>query len=209
MKILSFIFTLAISSTCMGQKNEYLVKVNGDTIWGSIQLKSNIFKVTGKDTEELISAGEVNKIKSKKYKGNTVVQCRLELYSDDYYALEFSYVKLIHADTVMILNKIYSTPKIDLYFGTDEIKTPFYFYKTPSDPFPVQLVVRYHLDGGLNNYYSNRGRYAGDKSKVLILEDKGFVNQLRFIMDDCKDIPESTWELLAYRDYSLKQLLKK
>ena len=110
---------------------------------------------------------------------------------------------------MMILDEIYSTPKINLYFGKNTFKTHFYFYKTPSDSFPVQLVIRYYLQGGLANYDNDKARYRGDRSKLNIVEDKGYVNQLHAIMSECKKIPETMWELLSYRDYSLKQLIKK
>jgi hypothetical protein len=108
----------------------------------------------------------------------------------------------------MILKEIYATPKMNLYYATGSDKTPFYFYKTPSDPKAVQLVVRYYLQGGLDNYDNDRAKYSGNKSKVQIGEDKGYINQLHAIMGDCKKIPESMWELLAYRDYSLKRVIK-
>ena len=73
----------------------------------------------------------------------------------------------------------------------------------------MQLVIRYYLKGGLANYDNDRSRYRGDKSKLMIEEDKGYVNQLRAIMGDCKKIPETMWELLSYRDYSLKNVIKK
>jgi hypothetical protein len=208
MKILFFVAAFFFLHHCMGQKNDYLVKVNGDTLWGSFQLKNKSFEITGTNSGK-INAAEIKKIQSNKYKGNTVVECRLELYSDNYNVLETSGTKNSYVDTVMILEEILSTPKMDLYFGKSNDRTPFYFYKTPADSFPIQLIVRYHLDGGMGNYDKDPGRYGGEKSKVTIVEEKGFVNQLHAIMGDCGKIPEAMWELLAYRDYSLKQLIKK
>ena len=96
-----------------------------------------------------------------------------------------------------------------MYYVQNNFKLPFYFYKTPTDPKPIQLVIRYYLAGGLANYDNDRARYRGDKSRVTLVEDKGYVNQLHAIMGDCKKIPETMWELLSYRDYSLKKVIKK
>ncbi len=208
MKILLLITALCFFLTGFSQENDYLVKNNGDTIWGSISLKNKTFYVVGANTLE-VNADEVIKIKSVKYKGGTVVHCKLLLYADNLDDLELDWIKKGVTDTVMILDEIFSTPKINLYFGLDNFKTQFYFYKTPSDPFPIQLVIRYYLQGGLANYTWDRAKYRGDKSKVNIVEDKGYVNQLYAIMSDCKKIPETMWESLSYRDYSLKQLIKK
>lgn len=208
MKILIIIITCCFSLIGFSQKNDYLVKINGDTIRGEINLKNKVFYVGSPNSVE-INADEVKKIKSDKYKGNTVVHCKLELYSDNVNDLELDFIQKGVTDTVMILDEIYSTPKINLYFGKNTFKTHFYFYKTPSDSFPVQLVIRYYLQGGLANYDNDKARYRGDRSKLNIVEDKGYVNQLHAIMSGCKKIPETMWELLSYRDYSLKQLIKK
>lgn len=208
MKFLLFIVAICSSLSGFSQKNNYLVKINGDTIWGNISLINKIFYVIGVNAVE-VNADEVRKIKSDKYKGSTVVHCSLQLYSDNLDELELDWIRRGVIDTVMILDEIFSTPKISLYFGISNFKTQFYFYKTPSDPFPVQLVVRYYLQGGLANFAKDPIRYAGEKAKVNLVEDKGYVNQLQAIMGDCKKIPETMWEILTYRDYSLKQLIKK
>ena len=209
MKLLFVFASLLISLTGLCQKAEYLVKNNGDTVWGEIKLKNKIFYVSGGVSVSEIKAAEVSKVKSKSYRGNTVVLCNLLTYSDNLSDLNIDFINKGSIDTVLILDEIYATPKINLYYATDKMKTPFYFYKTPSDPKPLQLVVRYFLQGGLDNYNNDRARYSGVRSKVQIAEDKGYVNQMYAIMGDCKKIPASMWELLAYRDYSLKQLIKK
>jgi len=208
MKLL-FAFTLFfISITAMSQKEDYLVKNNGDTVWGDIRLKNKAFYVTG-TSASVIKADDVSRVKSSNYKGNVVVWINLLTYSDNLSDLEIDFINKGSIDTVLILEEIYTTPKINLYYGTSSDKTPFYFYKTPSDPRPVQLVIRYYLQGGLANYLDDRARYRGDKSRVQIAEDKGYVNQLRAIMGDCKKINEPMWELLSYRNYSFKQIIKK
>jgi len=208
MKPLFIICLILMSVTAFSQNGDYLIKNNGDTIWGDIKLNNKIFYVKSASPLE-IDANDVRKVKSNNYKGSVVLRCNLLLYADNLADLELDYIKKGVIDTVMILNEIYATPKINLYYAVNNFKLPFYFYKTPSDPRPVQLVIRYFLQGGLANYDDNRARYRGVKSWVSIAEDKGYVNQLHAIMVDCKKIPESMWELLSYRDYSLKQIIKK
>lgn len=185
-----------------------MVKNNGDTVWGNINLKHNVFYVTGRNQAE-IYATDVTTIRSDDYKGNTVVRCNLQLYADNLADLELDYIIKGITDTVLILDEIYASPKINLYFVRNNFSLPFYFYKTPTDNKPVQLVIRYYLQGGLANYRNDPRRYRGENSRVNIVEDKGYVNQLFAIMGACKKIPEPMWELLTYRDYSLIQLIKK
>ena len=208
MKILFVLAGVCIGLHGFCQKGDYLIKNNGDTIWGDITLKNKYFYVNGTTTTG-IKAEDIAKIKSRNFKGSAVVRCSLQTYADNLADLEIDYIQKGVTDTVLVLDEIYSTPKINLYHGTNNFKSQFYFYKTPTDPKPVQLVIRYYLQGGLDNYNNDRARYRGDKSKVTIMEDKGYVNQLRAIMNDCKKIPEPMWELLSYRDYSLKKVIKK
>ena len=210
MRFLFLIAVVFVSLSVLGQNRDYLIKTNGDTLKGSIQLIGKIFYVSNPvSVKTAVNADEVKKIKSVNYRGSTVVHCALQVYTDNLDELELDWIKREVTDTVMILEEIISTPKINLYFGQSNIKTHFYFYKIPSDPFPVQLVVRYFLQGGLDNYTNDRAKYRGDKSKVNIVEDKGYVNQLHAIMGDCDKIPETMWEILNYRDYSLKKLIKR
>ena len=208
MKTLLVLGAMLISFYGISQKKDHLVKATGDTVWGSFQLKNQVFYTSGTDPVQ-VNASEVTKIKSEYLRGNTVVPCRLLLYTDDLDSYEIDYMKKGYVDTIMVLDEIMTTPKINLYYTVSSFKTPFYFYKTPADSLPVQLVIRYFLQGGLDNYTNDRPRYMGDRSKLNIVEDKGYVNQLHAIMGDCKKIPESMWELLSYRDYSFKQLIKK
>jgi hypothetical protein len=208
MKLLFFLASFCISLIGFSQKGDYLVKTNGDTVWGSIKLNRQVFYVNGTSSIEIL-ADDVAKIKSVNYKGNTVVHCNLLLYTENLAELDIDYIKKGNIDTVLILDEIYATPKINLYYVVNDFKLPFYFYKTPTDPKPVQLVIRYFLQGGLDNYERDRARYRGDRSRVQLAEDKGYVNQLRAIMGNCNKIPEPMWEMLSYRDYSLKKVIKK
>jgi hypothetical protein len=208
MKLIFSFLLLFVSGAGFCQQKNYLIKNNGDTIWGNITLKNKTFFVTGESTLE-IEADDVSSIKSSSYKGHIVFSGNLSIYSDNLYYIELDYINKSFTDTVLILEELFITPKINLYYAVNNFKVPFYFYKTPSDPRPIQLVVYYHLEGGVGNSIRNPGVYQVNRGKTVIIEDKGYVNQLHFIMGDCKKIPQTMWELLSYRSYSLKQIIKK
>jgi hypothetical protein len=205
---LHFLF-LFLSLHCFSQQKDYLVKINGDSVFGKIRLKNKIFSVTTGESSQTIKSNEVKLVSCNNYKGTIVVNCNLQLYNDDLSELEMGWADVKASDTVMILQEVYNTPKINLYLGTDDFKRQYYFYKTPLDSFPVQLVVRYHLGGGLTAYAAHPEENRGERAKVHLEEDKGYVNQLMMIMGDCGKIPEGMWEILTYREYSLKQLIKR
>jgi hypothetical protein len=210
MRILIVVFAiLLIYFDCLGQSKNYVITATGDSLYGKIKLKNGIFTIISSSGKQEINADNIRKVYSDNFKGTAVVHCILQLYTDNISELELGFMPLKQKDTVMVLKEIYTTDKINLYFGTDDLKSQYYFYKTPADPSPVQLVVRYYLDGGLGSYSSNRAAYRGEKSRIHIEVDKGYVNQLKNIMGDCEMISEATWELLDYRDYSLKNLIKK
>ncbi len=203
------VVALLISFNGLAQSKNYIITSKGDSLYGKIKLKNGIFTITNLSGIQQINADNVRNIYSDNFKGNTVLHCILQLYTDNISELELGFVPLKQRDTVMVLKEIYTTDKMNLYFGTDDLRTQYYFYKRPADPLPVQLVVRYYLDGGLNSYSRNIAAYRGEKSRIHIEVDKGYVNQLKNIMSDCEMISEATWELLDYRDYSLKNLIKK
>lgn len=208
MKLLLSLIVLIASQPGICQKKDYLIKNQGDTIWGDITLKNKMFYVSG-SSQTILKAADVSFISSVSYRGNIVFTGTLLTYTDNIADLELNYFKKGSVDTVLILSEEYITPKINLYYGTDDYKSPFYFYKTPSDPKPVQLVVRYYLDGGLTNYANNPSRYRGDKVRLHIVEQKGYINQLYAIMGGYKKIPQTMWDGLSYRNYSLKQVIKR
>ncbi len=203
---LAFIF---IYCNVFAQKKEFLVTNAGDTVFGTITLTGKNFMVGNSTDKKLFSADDVQQVHAVAFKGTIVVPCHLHLYSDNVVEMQLGATPIKELDTVMVLKEIYSTPKMNLYLGTDNLKTQYYFYKTPGDEKPVQLVVRYHLDGGAGAYSYNTPLYRGERSKMHIEEDKGYVNQLRFIMKDCTAISEGTWDVLQYRGYSLKNLIRK
>ena len=153
---------------------------------------------------------DVKKVYAEKMRFHTVVPCKLHLYIDNLTELELyeGYANM-DIDTVMILDEVYSTPKMNLYWGVDNLRRQYYFYKTPADPLPVQLFINYFLSGGesLIGKVAATDNYFGGSRHIEI--QKGYVNQLRSIMGDCKKISEGEWEILDYRIYSFKSVIKK
>ena len=199
-------FALA-SAFC--QKNEWLVKQNGDTLYGQIEMLNKEFVVTGPAASNtIVKAADVKRIHSPHFNGEIVLPCILHIYADDLeLLLKYEYISG-DRDTVLVLDEVYSSPKMNLYFSKDVFKMQYYFYKTPQDPVPVQLYINYALGGGAQANF-DKAYVKGQESIVHLEVQKGFVNQLKLIMGDCKNISETYWEQLDYRLYSLKGLLNK
>lgn len=209
MKFSFLVCTLLFSVTAVSQKTDYLITANGDTITAQrIAIKSNSVIINNDGKTTVINIDNVRKINSS---GNeqTLLHCILQVYTDDIMSLQIDATKPPSLDTTILLSEIYSTPKMNLYTAKDNMKSVYYFYKTPSDSVPVQLVVRYHLSGGFSSYGDNPGANRGDRSRVHVEEMKGYVNQLRTVMANCNKIPDGMWDVLSYRDFSFKQLIKR
>src|SRR5258705_9316779 len=104
MKILFMLAAVCISLSGFSQKRDYLIKNNGDTIWGDITLKNKVFYVKGTSATG-IQAEDIAKIKSRNFKGNTVVHCNLQTYTDDLTDLEIDFMQKGSTDTVLILDE--------------------------------------------------------------------------------------------------------
>jgi len=209
MKATVLFVSLFVFNFIFAQDKEFIVLRNGDTVVGkNIRISQNKFQVEkpgGLITTYPVS--QISKVYSQYINNHIVVPCKLRLYKDDLLDLDFYSNPNRDIDTVMILDEIYTTPKMNLYWGLDNLKIQYYFYKTPSDSLPIQLYFSYVLAGGLTA--SAEKGLTGEDSKVHLEPQKGFVNQLRFIMGDCKKISDGEWEILDYRSYSLKSVIKK
>jgi hypothetical protein len=209
LKIFLPILILLISFTAEGQQNDYLVRYNGDTLFGQIELHQKRFVVTPPSGPTIeLTAGEVKNIHSHNFKGSVVVPCILHIYEDNLLELELSHFESSDIDTVMVINEVYSTPKMNLYWGMDNNKKQYYFYKIPSDSLPIQLYVNYSLSGdAIGKGITTMQHGSGGVTHIEV--QKGYVNQLRLIMGDCLKITEGDWEILDYRIYSLKAVIRK
>lgn len=194
--------------SAFSQNKDYLVKHNGDTLVGLVELINKTFRVTGSTGKVTqLNAADIKKVHSINFKYNTVVPCKLHTYTEELTELHSYHFVSHEIDTVLVLDEVYQTPKMNLYWGKDNFKRQYYFYKTPSDPLPVQLFINYALGGGQTAKFEKIDVW-GQEAIVHVEVQKGYVNQLRFIMGDCKNISEEEWDLLDYRIYSLKALIK-
>lgn len=208
MKNMLLVCCLCISVCSFAQKEEYLIKISGDTLFGK-DFKLNKKTFSYKDlsgTKKEIAATDIRNIRSSDYKGSVVFSGILHRYTDDLTVLQKDFDAAAQSDTAMILTEEYLGPKMNLYQGKDTWGSLYYFYQQPSDPMPVQLVVRYMLGGGVGSAGIERRRTETD---THINEMKGYANQLRAIMGDCSKFNESTWESMTYRIYSIKWVIKK
>ena len=209
MKIICCLLLILASFTAVCQEKAYLIKQSGDTLYGDIQLKNKQFIVSGANLSSVtLPATDVKKIHSSNFKGEYVLPCQLHIYADDLeILLKYEYISG-DRDTVLVLDEVYSTPKMNLYWCKDVSKMQYYFYKTPTDPLPIQLYINYALGGGAQANF-DKAYVKGQESIVHLEVQKGFVNQLRLVMGDCKKISNTNWEQLDYRIYSLKALINK
>ena len=208
MKLSPVLMFLAFAISASGQEKDYLIKHQGDTLFGKIHLQNGQFIVDNKSTGPIsIAVSEVRMVFSENIKGHVVVYGKLHLYTDDISELQLYNYDVKDRDTLMILNEVYSSPKMNLYWGVDNFKRQYYFYKTPTDPLPIQLYINYTLAGGMTAA-AEKG-LIGDNARIHVQVQKGFANQLRLIMGDCKKITDGDWDLLDYREYSLRSVIKK
>jgi hypothetical protein len=209
MKTAFLIISILLANSSFAQKNDYLVKHNGDTLIGKIELRNKIFELTSSSGEiTRWNATDIKKVHSEEIRFNTVVPCVLHTYVDMLTELQyFSYANR-DIDTVMILNEVYTTPKMNLYWGVDNFRQQYYFYKTPADSLPIQLYINYSLGNGLAGNVGDQVQKGNYGSSHIVVQ-KGYVNQLRLIMGDCKKISDEEWNMLDYRVYSLKAVIKR
>ena len=209
MKVIFLLVLTFASITAVCQKNEWLVKQNGDTLYGEIELKNLEFNIQGPaGGNSVISAAEVKTIHSPNFKGQLVLPCKLHIYADDLeLLLKYQYISG-DRDTVLVLDEVYSSPKMNLYSCKDVFRMQYYFYNTPENALPVQLYINYALGGGAQANF-DKAYVKGQEAVVHLEVQKGYVNQLKLIMGDCKKISETYWEQLDYRLYSLRALIKK
>jgi len=208
MKKLLVVLVLAAGFSAYAQKQDFLVKFSGDTVYGSIRFREDRFLVeNGPGKSDVYSAHEIQQVWSKSVRNNIVVPCNLHYYSDNIQDMQVKNYRTSDRDTVMILEEIYSTPKMNLYWGTDIYGSQYYFYKTPGDRLPVQLFVKYYLSS--DNGETLTLMMSTATAALHMVVQKGYVNQLRLIMDGCGKISAADWDTLDYRGYSLKSLVRK
>jgi len=208
MKKLLCLFAVVAGISAQAQNQDFLVKFSGDTVFGNIRFREDRFMVqNGPGKPDEYSVHEIQQVWSKSVRNNIVVPCNLHYYSDNIQDMQVKNYRTSDRDTVMILEEIYNTPKMNLYWGTDIYGSQYYFYKTPADRLPVQLFVKYYLSS--DNGETLTLMMSTATAALHMVVQKGYVNQLRLIMGGCSKISTADWESLDYRGYSLKSLVRK
>jgi hypothetical protein len=208
MKYLLFFLSL-IALQARAQKSDLIVTATGDSLFGKVRITgSSIYIQNAGGIEQSVEPSTVQVVRYANNKEKLVHRGRLYTYSDNLWDLEKNFYPKGAIDTVLLLTSIYETPKMSLYEAKDKMNSTYYFYKMPTDPAPVQLVVHYYLSE--SNSSSVRGfRMSGDpQSQVIMVTERGFANQLRTIMQGCTRIDPTAWDVLDYRVYSLKYVIR-
>lgn len=185
------------------QKKDGLVMNNGDTVFCNYAIKGNFISVKPPGSESrLIDTREVQSV----FNGNdnrTVLFLKLETFSDNPDEIFDPLSKnRSEYDTTLLLSEVYSTAKIKLYSAYDKRKVAYYFVKKTLESKPVQLLIRYTV------YYARVGELIPWGSPNLTIH-RIYIDQLKGIMADCPGLTAGDFEVVDYRDYSLKKIIKK
>jgi hypothetical protein len=208
MHISSFKAILAICfgvifQNAVAQNAEGLVMNNGDTVFCEYILKGNFISVKNAGSAaRLVDTREVQSVFSNNNK-YTVLFLKLETFSDNPDEI-FDPVSKNRSeyDTTLLLSELYSTPKLKLYSATDKRRVKYYFVKKPQDNQPAQLLIRYSV------YYAKIGEVITWGSPNLTIQ-RIYIDQLKGLMADCTRLTAGDFDVVDYRDYSLKKIIKK
>jgi hypothetical protein len=200
--ILAICFS-GIFQNAVAQKGEGLVMNNGDTVFCEYALKGNFISVKNAGSvTRLVDAREVQSVFSKNDK-QTVLFLKLETFSDNPDEIFDPLAKnRSEYDTTLLLSEVYSSPKIILYSANDKRRVQYYFVKKPQENKPVQLLIRYAV------YYARVGELVTWGSPNLTIQ-RIYIDQLKGLMADCTRLTAGDFEVVDYRDYSLKKIIKK
>jgi hypothetical protein len=200
--IVAVCFSLLLQNAA-AQKAEGIVMNSGDTVFCDYTLKGNFFSVKQAgsvtrlvDTKEVQSAFNNND-------NRTVLFLKLETFSDNPDEI-FDPVSKNRSeyDTTLLLTELYSTPKMKLYTAIDNRRVQYYFVKKPQDSRPAQLLIRYTV------YYARMGEVMTWGSPNLTIQ-RIYIDQLKGLMADCPRLTAGDFEVVDYRNYSLKKIIKK
>jgi len=208
MKYLLFsILLLAIQPVVFSQTKDFLIKNNEDTVNGKVSFHHRSFTI--EDTagrQQLYNAADIKQVSGSGKKAGFVYAGKLIQYTSNLLDLQKMSFRDEETDTVMFLTQIYETPRIKLYQGFDNFHRIYFFYSTLATITPVQLVVKYALNGGV---YSHSERMPFKRNPgAEVVQQKGYANQLRMALGDCDRVPNDMWESLEYTYPSLRTLLK-
>jgi hypothetical protein len=203
MKIIIAAFFLLASLPALAQSNEYIVKNNGDTIRGHVEIFAKEIKVskTATDVVTFNSEDVWKVVKNKSVK--TVLRVVLYGYTDNIEAVQSpSYSDPVY-DTTILLTAIITGEKLNLYSAKDVRRVEYFFVQRERDSIPVQLL--YSVGGHMPEKASWGQNYA---FVSYISRYKVFTRQLREMIDDCDYFTEADFDMLDYLESSLKKFVR-
>ncbi len=157
--------------------------------------------------DSVYAPDDIAYIKTGRYKG-TVLHCSLAIYSDNIDVVQkWNFNGEFKRDTVLVLYEIFSTPKMKLFEVADKDRSVYYFIKKPTDSLPVQMIVRYTIVGYPDPFV--RKVAIAPTDFISIAQQRLYIDQLRVIMADCPKIKTEDFEMLDYRSYSFKKIIKR
>ena len=199
-----FLFAiLFLPSVCFSQSKEYIILKNTeDTLYGDVSYSHNFFKITRAAGGEVkYHSKEVAEVRSDRYKGN-VIYYPLYQYNENFDDLSRDNFSSESYDTTLVLKDVYLTKRMNLYYTTDDYKTPYYFIQKNNDSTPTQLRILYRMNHGQTGE-----PFRHEVSRTWMVQHKIFIGQLKILMSDCY-IDPAYWDALEYRSYSLKKIIK-
>ena len=198
--------------SCLGFLHSFsqdlLITHKGDTLIGDVKFRGKSISITRQGKPDTVyAADDIEYIDAGGLRIGTVVHCKLFMYSDNIDVVQkWNYDGTANLrDTVLILYEIFKTPKMKLFEVADKERSTYYFIKKPTDSLPVQMIVdflpaKYEKDPSLFKYQINFSK----------LEQKRiYVDQLRVIMADCPKITGADLEIMDYRSYSFRRIIKR
>lgn len=196
---------LFLSTFLFGYSQDFLVTHKGDTLRGNIKIiNKQIFVTQPGEAPDFLDADEVAYLSTGKHEG-LVIHCGLIIYSDKIDVVQkWNFNGGGVSDTVLVLKEIFSTPRMNLYEVFDKDRTVHYFVKKPTDSLPVQMMVHYFVEGN-GDYSSSRN----NAMLSMITQQRIYADQLRVLMADCPKINQDDLEMLDYRSYSFKKIIRR
>lgn len=194
-----------ITAFITSYSQDFLVKHNGDTIRGDIKFSGKTISLLNADgSNTSFSADEIAYIKTSRYIG-TVLHCKLVLYSDNIDVVQkWDYTGGKIRDTVMILNSIFKTKKMNLYEAFDKDQVAYYFVKKPTDSLPIQMIVTFGIQSSEEKLFRRN-----EPVLSMLIQQRRYIDQLTLMMLDCKKVTRADLEMMDYRSYSFKKIIRR
>ena len=196
--------------SCLGFLHSFsqdlLITHKGDTLIGDVKFRGKSISITRQGKPDTVyAADDIEYIDAGGLRIGTVVHCKLFVYSDNIDVVQkWNYDGAEVRDTVLILYEIFKTPKMNLFEVADKERSTYYFIKKPTDSLPVQMIVHFFIQG-----YKDPSIYRNAPIVSILTQHRTYIDQLRVIMADCPKITQADLEMMDYRSYSFKRIIKR